>query len=56
MSKVNIYRLGKKVGLNKKDIDTLLKHGLITNKHAILSYPDSYKDGTWYGTISIKDF
>jgi hypothetical protein len=56
MSKENLYKLGRKVGLNKNDIDKLLKHRFITNEHASLSYPDSYKDGTWYGTISIKDF
>ena len=56
MSKENLYKLGEKLGLNKNDIDGALKYGTVSDKHAFLSEPDSYKDGTWYGTISINDF
>ena len=56
MSKENLYKLGKKLGLTKNDIDDALKHRTVSDEHVSLSEPDSYKDGTWYGTISINDF
>ena len=51
-----LYNLGKKIGLNEIDIDNLLKHRIIINELVSLLEPDSYKDGTLYGTVSINNF
>jgi len=57
MKNEKIYNLGKKLGLNKKDIDRILKGGItgcaITGLPMIASV---YKVGGYYGTISIYDF
>ena len=52
----NLYKLGGKLGLNKNDIDDVLKYETLCNEYVSLLQPVSYKDGTWYGTISINDF
>ena len=54
--KNRIYELGSPLGLNKKDIDNIIKHKPDKNEQVSLNVgPDPYY-GTWYGTISIKDF
>jgi len=53
MFKKEIYKIGRNLGLDKNDIDIVLN-----TPHKISSYkptPDIYKNGTDYGTISIKD-
>ena len=54
MFKKDIYKIGRKLGLNKNDID------IVTNTpQTISSYTptaDIYKNGTDYGTVSLKDF
>jgi len=51
-----IYRLGKQLGLNNKDIDKILRQTSSRNEQPSLTAgPDVYSGG-WYGTISINDF
>ena len=47
MKNEKIYKLGKKHGLNKKDIDKTLSCKNIS---------EYYKNGTLYGKISVKDY
>jgi hypothetical protein len=57
MKNEEIYNLGKKLGLNKQDIESVLKSGITSCAIAVLPLvPHIYKDGTYYGTVSIKDF
>jgi len=56
MKKERIHDLGKKLGLNKQDIDSVLRNRICNNISVSISYsPDCYKDGTMYGTVSIMD-
>ena len=52
-----IYEIGKKLGLNKKDVNNVLTNESNNVKVvAFTSSVDSYKDGPGrYGTFSIKD-
>ena len=57
MKNEKIFKLGEKLGLNKQDIGSVLKSGI--SCCAIYTIPvmsHLYKDGTYYGTISIYDF
>jgi hypothetical protein len=57
MKNEKIYNSGKELGLNKQDIENILKGGITSC--AIVSLPllsSIYKGGTYYGTISIYDF
>jgi len=57
MKKEKIYNLGKKLGLNKKDIEGIIKGGITGGAIAALPIMiNIYKNGTYYGTISIYDF
>lgn len=57
MKNEKIYNLGKKLGLNKQDIENILKGGITSCAIAALPMmTDIYKGGTYYGTISIYDF
>ena len=61
MTTKKIYGLGKKVGLNKKEIDEIVQkesEEILTNKPKFLiKHPkDEYMPGTTYGTISIYNF
>ena len=57
MSKVNLYLLGERLGLNKNDIDNTLKDETSSVKQASFSFgPGDYNWGTLYGTVSINDF
>jgi len=53
-----IYDAGKKIGLNKKDINNILNETLSTNEQTSLAagpHPPMYTS-CLYGTISITDF
>lgn len=57
MKNEKIFKLGEKIGLNKQDIESVLKSGITSC--ALVAIPfmtHIYKDGTYYGTISINDF
>ena len=57
MPNENLYKLGEKLGLNKKDIDDIVKDGTASDKHASLSLgANSYDKGELYGSVSINDF
>ena len=57
MAEESIYKLGEKLGLNSKDINTVLEKRTASDKPVSLSLRvDSYPKGTHYGTVSIKDF
>ena len=59
--KNKLYGLGKKIGLNKEEIDEIIKTGSdvqpTVSKKLSLQHPtDEYMPGTTYGTVSINDF
>jgi len=57
MKNEKIYNLGKKLGLNKQDIESVLKNGITSCALAAIPFiTNIYKNGTYYGTVSIKDF
>ena len=57
MDSKNIYNLGEKLGMNKVDIEDILKHGVKSCAMAALPIGVLvYKNGGYYGTISIFDF
>jgi len=54
--KDNIYKLGKILGLDKKDIDNVLSAKLRISTEGINTPAvDVYKAGTRYGTLSSKE-
>jgi hypothetical protein len=56
MSSEDIYKISKRLGLGKEDVDGILSSNAnITNRNTSIS-ADLYKAGTDYGTVSIKDF
>jgi len=55
MLKKNLYELGERLGLNKKDIDYTLKYGTVIERSPSLSFGPGYDGGTLYGTVSIDD-
>jgi hypothetical protein len=57
MKNKEMYDIGKRIGLDRKDIESVLKNKITCC--AIATIPmlsNIYKDGTYYGTISIYDF
>jgi len=59
MKKVNeIYTLGRRVGLNKKDIDHVLNgvNSKAEQPSLKLGFGPYWAGGGYYGTISLKDF
>ena len=57
MKNEKIYNSGKKLGLNKQDIESILKGGITSCAIAALPLiTNIYKGGTYYGTISIYNF
>ena len=57
MKNGKIYDLGKKFGLDKKDIENNLKCGITSC--AVASIPTLFSriyHGSYYGTISLYDF
>jgi hypothetical protein len=56
MSKKDVYELGDNLGLNRTDIDNVLRDisNIKEEQSFVMSYP-TYA-GLNYGTISIKDF
>lgn len=58
MSRIeNLYIMGKRVGLKKADINYILNNKNTCSENIHLSAgPHIYRGGTWYGTISIRDF
>jgi len=59
MKNEEIYNLGKKLGLNKQDIESVLKGSITSCAVVILpviSHLSSIYKGTYYGTMSIYDF
>jgi hypothetical protein len=57
MDSNNLYKIGKKLGMNKKDINLILNSKTIkTDTIKYISPTESYKDLPGrYGTFSIKD-
>ena len=51
-----LIKLGKKIGLEKKDMNTMLKNILPRNEQHSFSLGPSMYNGGYYGTISINDF
>ena len=51
-----IYKLGKNLGISKKDIDTVTNIQIKDTSIIISSPIDVYKFEGRYGTISINDF
>ena len=57
MPKNDFYILGEKLGVNERDIDTILEKRIANDKSVSFSLgADSYIKGTTYGSISVKDF
>ncbi len=55
--KKRIYELGSPLGLNKKDIDKIIRQIPEGNEPISLDFgPYNPYYGTWYGTVSIYDF
>ena len=53
---IRVYELGYMIGLNKKDMNSILNDTLLRNEQLSLTAgPPPYHSG-FYGTISIKDF
>ena len=65
---INIYETTKNLGLNKKEVDNILKNSYKTSgsnrssdiykagtRYGTVGSSDVYKAGTRYGTISPKD-
>jgi len=66
---INIYETTKNLGLNKKEVDNILKNSYKTSgsnrssdiykagtRYGTISPKDAYKAGTYYGSISTRDF
>ena len=52
----NLYKIGEKLGLNKKDFDNILKNTNNNEEQFFFSIgPPWYHNGTMYGTISINN-
>ena len=56
MEKEDLYKSGRKLGLNLDDIDNLLKYDIVTNGSGPGPCPPGYPCGGLYGTVSIYDF
>ncbi len=59
IGKNKIYQLGKELGLEKEDIDEVMKISLKGRNGGSVPpiHPmDTYSGGSYYGAISIKDF
>ncbi len=58
MNKIeNLYYIAKNIGLKKTDLDNVLNNEKNYSENIHLSAgPPAYHGGTWYGTISIRDF
>jgi len=50
-----LYQLGKKVGLNKNEVNNILNKTNSKVEQPSFSVGPDYSGG-WYGTTSIKDF
>jgi len=55
-TKENLYKLGEKLGLAKKDFDDILKNTDSRKEQSSFSVGPPWYPGTKYGTISINDF
>jgi len=55
MAKLKLYKLAKKLDINRKEFNDILKRSIVKSN---ISYTksDLYKNGTHYGTISIRNF
>ena len=57
MLKEDLYKLGRKLGLNKNDIELVFNYKSVSDEQTYLSCgPGGYSGGFLYGTISIYDF
>ena len=57
MEKKDLYKFGKKLGLNLDDIDDLLKYDMVTDRSGPgQPCPPGYPCGGMYGTVSIYNF
>jgi hypothetical protein len=58
MEKEDLYKSGRKLGLNLDDIDNVLKYDIVTSGSGPGSgpCPPGYPCGSLYGTVSIDDF
>lgn len=55
-NKKEAYRIGKKVGLNKIEIDEILKNITNRKEQPSFSVGSPCYGGQMYGIVSIKDF
>jgi len=56
MIEKSIYKMAKKLGLTKREIDALLCNNVVTKEKTVLTMGPYPYSSTHYGTISIKDF
>ena len=56
MEKKDLYRFGKKLGLDLDDINNLLKYDMVTDRSGPIPCPPGYPCGGMYGTVSIYNF
>ena len=56
MENKKIYSLGKKLGLDKQDMESILKGSITSCAVVILPVISHIYKGSYYGTISIYDF
>ncbi|MCK5030528.1 MAG: hypothetical protein KAR64_03590 [Thermoplasmatales archaeon] len=54
--KRKIYGLGIKLGLNKKDINDIMKDTSMRDEQTSFSLGPPGYSGSFYGTVSINDF
>ena len=53
---IRVYELGYMIGLNKKDMNSLLDDTLLRNEQLFLTTGPPPYTGGFYGTISIRYF
>ena len=55
-NKLLVHELGNVIGLNKKEMNSILNDTLLKNEQLSLTAGPPPYNGGFYGTISIKDF
>jgi len=53
---IRVYELGYMLGLNKKDMNSILNDTPLRNEQLSLTAGPPPYPGAFYGTISVKDF
>lgn len=55
MKILKLFKLAKKLGINKGDLNYILREGTVKSSMSNTTV-ELYKSGTHYGTISIRNF